>query len=124
MEVHNVFMNRCIQISKNGLVAAMPNPSVGAVIVVDGVIVSEGYTSEFGGSHAEVNAINAISNKEILKKATLYVSLEPCSHFGKTPPCADLIIKHKIQKVVVGALDPNKIVSGRGIEKLKNAGIV
>ncbi len=123
MELHQIFMKRCIQIAKNGLSAAMPNPSVGAVIVVNGVIVSEGYTSEFGGNHAEVNAINAISEKEMLKKATLYVSLEPCSHFGKTPPCADLIVKHKIPKVVVGTLDPNKKVSGKGIEKLENAGI-
>ena len=86
----------------------MPNPSVGAVIVVDNQIIGEGFTSAYGGNHAEVNAINNVKDKSLLKKATIFVSLEPCSHFGKTPPCCDLIIKHQIPNVVIGTLDPNE----------------
>ncbi len=99
-----------------------PNPIVGCVIVHQNKIIGEGFTSPFGGPHAEVNAINSVKDLSLLAKATLYVSLEPCSHFGKTPPCADLIIKHKIPNVVVGILDPNEKVSGRGIQKLKDNG--
>ena len=117
-------MQRCIDIAKNGLSAAMPNPSVGAVIVVNDCIIAEGFTSAFGGAHAEVNAINAVADKSLLSQATMYVSLEPCSHFGKTPPCCDLIAKHKIPNVVVGCLDPNPKVSGAGIQRMKEAGIL
>lgn len=95
---------------------------VGCVIVHSGRIIGEGFTSAYGGPHAEVNAINAVVNKDLLKEAVLYVTLEPCAHHGKTPPCADLIIKHSIPKVVIGIADPNKQVSGRGIEKLTAAG--
>lgn len=95
---------------------------VGAVIVYNNKIIGEGYTSAYGGSHAEVNAINSVGNKSLLKEATLYVTLEPCSHFGKTPPCSDLIIKHKIPNVVIGCIDDNIKVAGQGIKKLKNAG--
>ncbi len=95
---------------------------VGAVIVYNNSIIGEGYTSKYGGNHAEVNAINAVADKSLLKKATLYVTLEPCSHFGKTPPCSDLIIKHQIPNVVIGCVDDNEKVAGKGIEKLKNAG--
>lgn len=116
-------MQRCLDIAKNGLSAAMPNPSVGAVIVVKDRIIAEGFTSAFGGAHAEVNAINAVASKSLLSQATMYVSLEPCSHFGKTPPCCDLIVKHKIPHVVVGCLDPNPKVSGAGIQRMKDAGI-
>ena len=123
MKLHKKYIKRCIQISKNGWVAAAPNPSVGAVIVVDDKIIGEGFTSAYGGKHAEVNAINAVKDKLILKKATLYVSLEPCSHFGKTPPCADLIVKYKIPNVVIGMIDPNEKVAGAGIKKLVEAGI-
>tara|TARA_R110002051_G_scaffold127537_3_gene201173 strand:+ start:10725 stop:11753 length:1029 start_codon:yes stop_codon:yes gene_type:complete len=113
---------RCIQIAENGLGITAPNPMVGAVIVYNDKIIGEGFTSTYGGSHAEVNAINSVIDKSLLKKATLYVTLEPCSHFGKTPPCADLIIKHQIPRVVVGILDPHEKVAGKGIQKLKDAG--
>lgn len=123
MKLHEKYIKRCILISKNGKAAAMPNPSVGAVLVVNDMILAEGFTSEFGGNHAEVNAINKVKDTSLLKNATLYVSLEPCSHFGKTPPCADLIIKNKIKNVVVGMLDPNEKVAGNGIKKLVESGI-
>ncbi len=116
-------MSRAIEIAQNGLGTTAPNPMVGAVIVHDGQLIGEGFTSPFGGRHAEVNAINSVSDKALLKQATLYVTLEPCSHFGKTPPCADLIIEHKIPSVVVGLLDPHEKVAGQGIEKLRNAGV-
>ena len=115
-------MQRCIDIARSGLSVAMPNPSVGAVIVLNDCIIAQGFTSAFGGAHAEVNAINAVKDKSILSCATLYVSLEPCSHFGKTPPCCDLIIKYHIKNVVVGCLDSDPKVAGRGIEKIRNAG--
>lgn len=115
-------MQRCLQLAKNGRVHAMPNPSVGAVIVHDGKIIGEGYTSSYGGAHAEVNAIASVKNPELLAHATIYVSLEPCSHFGKTPPCADLILKHKIPMVVVGASDPNPLVAGNGLKKIVASG--
>lgn len=115
-------MKRCLELARNGLPASMPNPSVGAVIVVDDCIIGEGYTAPYGGSHAEVNAINAVKDKKLLEKATLYVSLEPCSHFGKTPPCCDLIIQYKIPNVVVGILDTNIKVAGKGIQKLRESG--
>lgn len=122
VNTHEKYIKRCIQIASNGLSAAMPNPSVGAVIVVDDKIIGEGYTSVYGGAHAEVNAIRAVKDQSLLKKATIYVSLEPCSHFGKTPPCCDLIIAHKIPNVVVGAVDPNMQVAGNGIKRLIEAG--
>lgn len=115
-------MLRCIEIARNGLGSVAPNPAVGALLVHDNKIIGEGYTSPYGGPHAEVNAIHSVSDKSLLKKATLYVTLEPCSHFGKTPPCADLIVKHKIPKVVIGLLDPHEKVAGKGIQKLKNTG--
>lgn len=116
-------MQRCLDLASKGLVEAMPNPSVGAVVVYKDTIIGEGFTSAFGGSHAEVNAINSVSDKSLLSKSTLYVSLEPCNHFGKTPPCSDLIVKSKIPRVVIGCVDPFSEVSGNGIEKLKNNGI-
>lgn len=112
-----------MQIAKNGLGTTRPNPSVGAVIVHQNKIIGEGFTATFGGNHAEVNAINSVENKALLKEATIYVTLEPCSHFGKTPPCADLIVKHQLKKVVIGCLDANSLVAGKGIERLKNANI-
>lgn len=115
-------MLRCIQIGENGLGNTAPNPMVGSVIVLHNKIIGEGHTSPYGGSHAEVNAINSVTDPSLLKDATLYVTLEPCSHYGKTPPCADLIIKHKIKTVVVGTLDPHEKVAGKGIKKLKEAG--
>ena len=115
-------MLRCIELAKNSLGMAAPNPSVGCVIVHNNRIIGEGYTSTYGGPHAEVNAIESVVNKSLLSTSTLYVSLEPCSHFGKTPPCADLIIKNNIAKVVIGIKDPNPKVSGNGIKKLREAG--
>ena len=95
---------------------------VGCVIVVKDQIIAEGYTSPYGGAHAEVNAINSVKNLELLKQATLYVTLEPCAHYGKTPPCSDLIIAHKIPRIVIGCLDKHDKVCGKGISKLKAAG--
>lgn len=95
---------------------------VGCVIIYNNAIIGEGYTSTYGGNHAEVNAINSVKDKTLLKIATLYVTLEPCSHFGKTPPCSNLIIEHKIPNVVIGCLDDNPEVAGKGIKKLKDAG--
>lgn len=122
MKTHEFYIKRCIEIAKNGLGATRPNPMVGSVIVHNNKIIGEGFTSSYGGNHAEVNAINSVKHKNLLKKATIYVTLEPCSHYGKTPPCSDLIIKHQIPNVVIGCLDDNVLVAGKGIEKLKNAG--
>ena len=100
-----------------------PNPLVGSVIVFENQIIGEGWHKKAGQAHAEVNAINSVKNKSLLSKATIYVSLEPCSHFGKTPPCSDLIIENKIPNVVIGTVDPNEKVAGKGIQKLLEAGI-
>ena len=115
-------MARAIELAKKGKLTDQPNPMVGCVIVLNDKIIGEGYTSPFGGAHAEVNAINSVINKEDLKNSTLYVTLEPCNHYGKTPPCCDLIINYKIPKVVIGCLDPNEKVNGKGIAKLKASG--
>lgn len=115
-------MSRCLALARNGLGTTYPNPMVGSVIVYDGKIIGEGWHKKAGEPHAEVNAVNSVKDKTLLKKATIYVSLEPCSHFGKTPPCCDLIIKHKIPNVVVGTVDPFSEVSGNGIKKLIEAG--
>ena len=112
-----------MQIAKNGIGTARPNPSVGAVIVYQNKIIGEGFTSPHGENHAEVNAINAVENKSLLKEATIFVTLEPCSHFGKTPPCADLIVKYQLKQVVIGCLDSNSLVAGKGVSHLENAGI-
>ena len=116
-------MQRCIELAKNGLASAMPNPSVGAVIVHENKIIGEGYTSAYGGAHAEVNAIRSVKDKSLLGESTLYVSLEPCSHHGKTPPCCDLIVEHKIPNAVIGTVDSNEKVAGNGIKKLIEAGV-
>jgi diaminohydroxyphosphoribosylaminopyrimidine deaminase/5-amino-6-(5-phosphoribosylamino)uracil reductase len=112
-----------LQIANNGIGTTRPNPSVGAVIVYQNKIIGEGFTSPHGENHAEVNAINAVENKSLLKEATIFVTLEPCSHFGKTPPCADLIVKHQLKQVVIGCLDSNSLVAGKGVSHLENAGI-
>jgi diaminohydroxyphosphoribosylaminopyrimidine deaminase/5-amino-6-(5-phosphoribosylamino)uracil reductase len=118
-------MHRCIELAKLGAGYVAPNPMVGAVLVHEDEIIGEGYHQQYGGPHAEVNCINSIKQegRHLIPSSTLYVSLEPCSHFGKTPPCSDLIIKHKIKKVVIGCRDPFKEVDGKGIEKLRAAGI-
>ena len=115
-------MLRCIQLAKNGLGTTYPNPLVGSVIVHKDRVIGEGWHYKSGLAHAEVNAISSVEDKSLLQEATIYVSLEPCSHFGKTPPCADLIISCGIKQVVIGSLDPNPKVSGQGIQKLMDAG--
>ena len=115
-------MQRCLQLAAQGLGKVAPNPMVGCIIVNNGIIIAEGYHEFYGEPHAEPNAIKQVSD-ELLKASTLYVTLEPCSHHGKTPPCADLIISKGIKKVVVGNLDSNPLVAGKGIQKLKAAGI-
>ena len=119
------YMRRCIQLAKNGQQNAKPNPMVGAVIVADGRIIGEGYHVRCGEGHAEVNAFASVrpEDEHLLPQSTIYVSLEPCSHYGKTPPCADLIIKKGVRRVVVGCIDEFAEVQGRGIRKLQEAGI-
>ncbi|NIK92199.1 bifunctional diaminohydroxyphosphoribosylaminopyrimidine deaminase/5-amino-6-(5-phosphoribosylamino)uracil reductase RibD [Mangrovimonas sp. CR14] len=122
MKIHEKYINRCIEIAKNGLGTTRPNPMVGCVIVRNNQVIGEGFTSPFGGPHAEVNAINSVKDESLLKESTLYVTLEPCSHFGKTPPCSDLIIDKGIPQVVIGTIDTHSKVAGKGIEKLMRAG--
>ena len=128
--LHLVFVNldkkyitMCLQLAKQGLGKVSPNPLVGCVIVKNGEVIGQGYHEYYGGPHAEVNAITNVQDQTLLTGSTLYVNLEPCSHYGKTPPCADLIIKHKIGKVVIGCVDTFHEVCGTGIEKLRAAGI-
>jgi diaminohydroxyphosphoribosylaminopyrimidine deaminase/5-amino-6-(5-phosphoribosylamino)uracil reductase len=121
--VEEMFMSRAIELAKLGMGSVAPNPMVGCVIVHNGLIIGEGYHCKYGEAHAEVNAIRSVKNQDLLWESTMYVSLEPCSHFGKTPPCADLIVEKRIPKVVVGSLDPNEKVAGRGLDRLRNAGI-
>ena len=123
MKVQEKYIKRCIELAKNGLGTTYPNPLVGCVIVFENTIIGEGWHKKSGASHAEVIAIESVQNKELLSSSTLYVSLEPCSHFGKTPPCADLILKYKIPNVVIGTVDPNSKVAGKGIQKLKDSGV-
>ncbi len=119
------YMRRCIQLAKNGMLNAQPNPMVGAVIVYDDKIIGEGYHVRCGEGHAEVNACASVKpeNEHLLKDSTIYVSLEPCSHYGKTPPCADLLVSKGFKRCVIGCQDPFAKVQGRGIKKLKDAGI-
>ncbi len=120
-----IYMRRCLQLAKLGEGTVAPNPMVGAVLVYDGRIIGEGYHRLYGGPHAEVNCLSAVTEADryLIEKSTLYVSLEPCAHFGKTPPCADLIIKERIPHVVVGCRDPFPEVNGKGMEKLVEAGV-
>jgi diaminohydroxyphosphoribosylaminopyrimidine deaminase/5-amino-6-(5-phosphoribosylamino)uracil reductase len=118
----NKFMKRCLDLASGAAGLTYPNPMVGSVIVHDGKIIGEGYHLKAGLPHAEVNAINSVKDRSLLKSSTLYVNLEPCSHFGKTPPCADLIVESSIPEVVIGAVDSSDKVHGKGIEKLRNAG--
>jgi diaminohydroxyphosphoribosylaminopyrimidine deaminase / 5-amino-6-(5-phosphoribosylamino)uracil reductase len=121
--INTQFMQRGFQLAKLGAGAVSPNPMVGCVIVHDGKIIGEGWHQKYGEAHAEVNAVNSVSDKSMLSESEVYVTLEPCSHFGKTPPCANLLIKHRVKKVYVCNLDPNPLVAGKGIEKLRQAGI-
>ncbi len=120
---HAHFMQRCLELASKGSGSAAPNPMVGCVIVHQGRIIGEGYHQTFGGPHAEVNAIESVGDPALLAKSTLYVTLEPCSHFGKTPPCSSLILNHKIPHVVIGIRDPFDGASGRGIELLQRGGV-
>ena len=123
MQNHEFFMQRCLTLGQKGIGLVSPNPMVGCVLVYEGEIIGEGFHQKYGESHAEVNAINSVNDKSLLNKSTLYVNLEPCAHFGKTPPCSNLIIEHKIPKVVIGCVDSFSDVAGKGIEKMKNKGI-
>ncbi|HXL55184.1 MAG TPA: bifunctional diaminohydroxyphosphoribosylaminopyrimidine deaminase/5-amino-6-(5-phosphoribosylamino)uracil reductase RibD, partial [Chitinophagaceae bacterium] len=118
-------MHRCIQLAKSGAGYVAPNPMVGAVLVHEERIIGEGYHQEYGQAHAEVNCVNSVNeeDKHLISSSTLYVSLEPCSHYGKTPPCSTRIIHERISKVIIGCRDPFKEVAGKGIEQLQNAGV-
>lgn len=123
MTTDEFYMQRCLQLARNGVMGAPPNPMVGAVIVCDDRIIGEGYHARCGQGHAEVNAFASVRENGLLKRSTIYVSLEPCSHYGKTPPCAKLIIEKGVKRVVVGCVDPFAKVHGRGIQMLRDAGI-
>ncbi len=118
-----IYMSRCLQLAALGLGKVQPNPMVGAVIVYHDTIIGEGWHRQYGQAHAEINAFSSVTQPELLKESTMYVSLEPCSHYGKTPPCADAIIRHGIPKVVIGTVDTNAKVNGGGIKKLQEAGV-
>lgn len=118
-----LFMQRALDLAQRGKGLVTPNPMVGCVIVSDQKIIGEGYHKKYGEAHAEVNAINSVSNPDLLRRSTVYVSLEPCAHFGKTPPCADLLIENRVKKVIVACEDPFSLVDGKGIERLKDKGI-
>lgn len=117
-----LYMQRALELARLGSGYASPNPMVGCVIVHDGQIIGEGWHQKYGGPHAEVNAVAAVEDKSLLPKSTAYVTLEPCSHFGKTPPCADLLISHGVKNIVICNTDPNPLVAGNGIKKLFDAG--
>ncbi|MFC3826931.1 MULTISPECIES: bifunctional diaminohydroxyphosphoribosylaminopyrimidine deaminase/5-amino-6-(5-phosphoribosylamino)uracil reductase RibD [Niastella] len=125
LTTHETYMQRCIELAKAGAGHVAPNPMVGAVLVHEKRIIGEGYHKKYGGPHAEVNCVNSVSeaDRHLISQSVMYVSLEPCAHFGKTPPCADLIIEKKIPEVVIGVRDPFKQVDGKGVEKLKAAGV-
>jgi len=123
METDEIYMSRCVELALLGAGNVAPNPMVGSVIVHNGRIIGEGYHQEYGQAHAEVNAVNSVTDRELLKSSVMYVSLEPCAHHGRTPPCADLIVREQIPKVVIGTADPFAEVAGKGIERLQNAGV-
>jgi diaminohydroxyphosphoribosylaminopyrimidine deaminase/5-amino-6-(5-phosphoribosylamino)uracil reductase len=117
-------MARAIELARLGMGQVAPNPMVGCVIVHDGLIIGEGYHHKYGEAHAEVNAILSVKDQDLLARSTMYVTLEPCAHFGKTPPCADLVVRMRIPKVVIGSMDPNEKVAGRGLDRLRSAGCI
>ncbi len=123
LNTEEIYMQRCLELAVSGLGSVSPNPMVGCVIVHHGTIIGEGWHRKYGEAHAEVNAIHSVADKSLLPESTVYVNLEPCSHFGKTPPCADLLISYRVKKVVIGMMDPFEKVAGSGIQKLKDAGI-
>lgn len=123
MTPDEIFMTRALELAQRGIGYVSPNPRVGCVIVHDNQIIGEGWHQKFGEAHAEVNAVNSVADVSLLRESTVYVNLEPCSHFGKTPPCADLLIKHSVKRVVIANKDSNPLVAGQGIKKLKDAGV-
>jgi diaminohydroxyphosphoribosylaminopyrimidine deaminase / 5-amino-6-(5-phosphoribosylamino)uracil reductase len=125
MTYEELYMHRCLELARSGAGSVAPNPMVGAVLVYENRIIGEGYHQQYGRAHAEPNCIAAVKeqDKHLIERSTLFVSLEPCAHFGKTPPCADLIIENKIPGVIIGCRDPFVEVNGKGIEKLRAAGI-
>lgn len=129
MMTNELYMQRCIELAELGMGNVSPNPMVGCVIVHNEEIIGEGYHARFGAAHAEVNAVSSVLEKYgeqapgLLSESTVYVNLEPCAHYGKTPPCADMLIRHQVKKVVIGNTDPFADVNGKGIEKLRSAGI-
>ncbi len=123
MEVSEKYMQRAFELARLGMGYVSPNPMVGCVIVYEDKIIGEGFHQQYGGPHAEVNAINSVKNKKLLRESTVYVTLEPCSHYGKTPPCANLLAEHHIKKVVVANVDPNPLVAGKGLDILRKDGI-
>ena len=123
MQTQEFFMQKCIGLASKAMGFVSPNPMVGCLIVYEDEIIGEGNHEKYGKAHAEVNAIASVKDKSLLKKSTLYVNLEPCAHFGKTPPCTNLIIESEIPKVVIGCIDSYSEVSGKGIEKMQNTGI-
>ncbi len=123
MNPDELFMQRALELAQLGVGYVSPNPRVGCVIVHVNKIIGEGWHQKFGEAHAEVNAIHSVNDQSLLKESTVYVNLEPCSHFGKTPPCVDLLIRHQVKKVVIGNTDTNPLVAGQGIQKLKESGI-
>jgi diaminohydroxyphosphoribosylaminopyrimidine deaminase/5-amino-6-(5-phosphoribosylamino)uracil reductase len=120
---HEIFMRRCLELASLGSSFVAPNPLVGCVIVWNNLVIGEGYHKRFGGPHAEVHAFDQVEQKELLNESTVYVSLEPCSHQGKTPPCVDLLVTNNVKRVVIGCRDSNPSVNGRGIDRLKRSGI-
>jgi diaminohydroxyphosphoribosylaminopyrimidine deaminase/5-amino-6-(5-phosphoribosylamino)uracil reductase len=123
MSTDEQYMQRCFDLASNGLGSVSPNPLVGCVIVHNDKIIGEGWHKKYGEPHAEVNAVASVGDKSLLSSSTVYVNLEPCSHHGKTPPCADMLVSHQVKKVVISNVDSNELVSGKGIQKLRNAGI-
>lgn len=123
MNTDQQFMRRALELAELGRGKVSPNPMVGCVIVNEGLIIGEGYHEEYGQAHAEVNAVNSVENQDLLRESTVYVTLEPCAHFGKTPPCANLLVKNKVKKVIIAAFDSNPLVGGKGIQILKEAEI-
>lgn len=123
LSIHETYMLRALQLARGAAGKTSPNPLVGAVIVHEGKIIGEGFHKKAGDPHAEPTAVNRVQNRSLLKNSTLYITLEPCNHRGKTPACTDLILKHKIPKVIIGMQDPHSIVAGKGIARLRNHGV-
>jgi diaminohydroxyphosphoribosylaminopyrimidine deaminase/5-amino-6-(5-phosphoribosylamino)uracil reductase len=123
MQNREIFMKKCLELAKKGMGYVSSNPMVGCVVVFNDDIIGEGYHKNYGEAHAEANAISSVKDKSLLKDSTLYVNLEPCAHFGKTPPCSNLIIEHKIPKVVIGCIDSFSEVAGKGMSKIESAGV-